>query len=359
MTLYLSDLWSVILEAAPFLLLGFFFAGIIKAFLNQAFIQKHLGANSKSAVFKAALFGVPMPLCSCGVLPAAISLRKEGASKGATTSFLISTPESGVDSIAVSYALLDPFLTVIRPIAAFITALSAGLLENFFPEKENPAAVEPQSSCCTLKVEEQISCCSTDAPKKIEKSSLTVRVKDGLNYAFSDLVDDIAYHLAIGLILAAAIQFFIPENFFESYLNDPILSMFVMLIVGIPMYICATASTPIAAALILKGLSPGAALVFLLAGPATNIASIFLLKSWLGMKTIIRMLTVVMVFALAFGFLTDAVYQALNFSAQSHIMANHSEHLFPHWFSIISGLALCLLIFKGIWNDRIKPRIAK
>lgn len=359
---YLQILWQVLLEAAPFLLLGFFFAGLIKAFLNQEIIQKHLGKSNFSSVFKAALFGIPLPLCSCGVLPAAISLRKEGAGKGPTTSFLISTPESGVDSVAVSYALLDPFLTIARPIAAFITALSAGLIENFFPEKKEEG--KPQYApmdCCTPKVEEPPapSCCSSkDEPPQAMLAPLSRRVKDGLSYAFKDLVDDISFHLAIGLLLAAAITFFVPDTFFETYLNDPVLSMFVMLLVGIPMYICATASTPVAAALILKGLSPGATLVFLLAGPATNIASLILLKTYLGVATLARMVTSVVLFSLAFGFLANVLYETLNLSAISHIMAAQETHLFPHIVSTISAALLVCLIAIGIYRDRIKPRMS-
>jgi hypothetical protein len=358
---YLNTLWQVLLEAAPFLLLGFFFAGIIKIFLDQKVIQKHLGKSNFVSVFKAALFGIPLPLCSCGVLPAAISLRKEGAGKGPTTAFLISTPESGVDSVAVSYALLDPFLTIARPIAAFITALSAGTLENFFPEKivEKKQEYAPMD-CCAPKVEETPSCCANEAAiSPAKQAPLSSRLKDGLSYAFKDLVDDISFHLAIGLMLAAAITFFLPENFFEQYLNDETLSMFVMLLVGIPMYICATASTPVAAALILKGLSPGAALVFLLAGPATNIASLVLLKSYLGAQTLARMLATVIVLSLGFGFLANFLYDALNLSAITHIMAKPETHLFPHWMSILSALILCYLIFVGIYRDRIKPRFSK
>lgn len=348
MTEFLAELWHIILEASPYLLFGFLFAGLIKAFINESYIQKHLGSESTASVFKASLFGIPLPLCSCGVVPTAVSLRKEGASKGATTSFLVSTPESGVDSIAISYALLDPILTVVRPVAAFVTAFFAGLFESRMTLR-NP---EPQP------VAEVKSCCSMHAHQATEtehKAPLGERMKDGIRYAFSDLSNDIALHLLIGLVMAAGISYMIPDSFFQTYLDDSIGSLLIMFIVGIPMYICATASTPIAAALILKGVSPGAALVFLMAGPATNLASIAVLQKSLGKKTILRLIASIAVFSLGFGYLTNLIYDWWAITPTVN-MAHHGHSMLPMEFQIVCGILMSALILIGIWNENIRPR---
>jgi len=356
---FLYALWGITKEAAPYLLLGLLFAAIIKTFLKDELIQKHIGENNWKAVLKSALFGVPLPLCSCGVIPTAISLRKQGASKGATSAFLISTPESGIDSISISYALLDPVLTVIRPLAGFITATIAGITETFFPDEKD--APKPITESPLIQIdglskpteEAHKSCCSTTP--KVKEKSLSERLKEGMRYSFIKLMGDISYTLAIGLVLATAITFFIPDSFFQMYLSDPILSMFIMLIIGIPMYICATASTPIAAALIMKGLSPGAAIVFLIAGPATNIASLSVLQKELGKATITRYLIIIAIMSLVFGFITDLIYQSFNLPIEmrsaSHV---HSCFLFCGFDTLLTCIFIGLLAF-GIWNEKIKP----
>ena len=385
---FLYELWNITQEAAPYLILGLLFAGIIKTFLKDEFIQKHLGENNFISVLKASLFGVPLPLCSCGVIPTAVSLRKQGASKSATTAFLISTPESGADSIAISYALLDPVLTVIRPVAGFVTAMIAGMIETFFPEEkmEEPEVKsccststeeikeeviepitnsgliqisgltkksEPAPSCCTVKEEPKIeSCCSTE--KSEPKESIFSRLKEGLRYSFVNLMEDIAYTLSIGLILAAAISYFIPETFFTQFLSNPFLSMIAMLLIGVPMYICATASTPIAAALIMKGLSPGAAIVFLIAGPATNLAALTVLRKILGASTVVRYLASIVIMSLVFGLITNFIYDAWNIPIV--MMSATAEHSWLHTSGVGTGLTFVFLIVlaSGLWNGKIK-----
>jgi hypothetical protein len=272
------EIWQTYSEAALYILFGLLVAGIIQAFINKETIAKHLGQKRAKSVILAALFGIPLPLCSCGVIPTAVSLRKNGASKGAVLSFLISTPETGVDSIAISYALLDPIMTVFRPVAAFITAVIAGILENIFG-KEDKGAIPQKTNIC-------LSCgCAGDEHHK--EHGIISRLKYGMRYAFSELLGDIAIWLAFGIIVAGAISYFVPASLVEGYLGNNWQAMLIMLLIGIPLYICATASTPIAAALIAKGMSPGVALVFLLAGPATNIARIFAVGKFLGKRSLI------------------------------------------------------------------------
>ncbi|NTV67185.1 MAG: permease, partial [Chlorobaculum sp.] len=177
--------WATLLDAAPFVLLGFFVAGLFKAFMSDDFIGTHLGGNGIGSILKASAIGVPIPLCSCGVLPAAAGLRKQGAGKGPVASFLISTPETGVDSIAISWALLDPVMTVVRPVAGFLTAVAAGVAVAFsekFGKSEAltlPSPAPQAASNCTS------SCCC--GHKKPEKQGVVERMKSGLAFAFGDL----------------------------------------------------------------------------------------------------------------------------------------------------------------------------
>jgi len=277
-------------------------------------------------------------------LPAAVSLQKQGANKGAVTAFLISTPESGVDSIAVTYALLDPILTVVRPVVAFITAAVAGILENFSSFKAaGKSAPAPNLSCPV-----DACCDGTDCEPEAHRShhSFWEKVYAGLGYSFTELWDDLAKWFFIGLVLAGMITAFIPDNFISQYLGTGFSSMLVMLAVGIPLYICATGSTPIAAALILKGISPGAALVFLLAGPATNITSLTVLVGILGKRATVIYLSTIAVFTVLFGMLVDQIYAILGVSAQATV--GQASEIVPVWMQTTGAVALILLSVKPI-----------
>jgi uncharacterized membrane protein YraQ (UPF0718 family) len=248
--------WAIFVESSVYLLFGTFVAGLIAVALPQEAITRHLGGGGLKGVAKAALFGIPLPLCSCGVIPAAVSLRRSGASRGSTLAFLISTPETGVDSVAITYALLDPLYTLFRPVAAFTTALVTGGLASLIEREEPPPA--PASEVCQV--------CENDTGDG-HTHSLAEKLGRAVRYGFGDLLGDIALWLVVGLVLAGLITALIPDSFFRTWVGSGIGSMVVMLALGMPIYICATASTPIAAAMIAKGLNPGAALVFLVAGP--------------------------------------------------------------------------------------------
>lgn len=293
----LAESWSVLAESAPYLLFGFFAAAVLHAFVSTDAVGRHLGGSKIGSVVKAALVGIPLPLCSCGVLPAAIGLRRKGASKGATLSFLVSTPETGVDSIALTYALLGPVFAIVRPVAAFITAVVAGVGENLWGKD-------------TLPPEAKLSC-GCEAPSLPPGTPLAQRLREGLRYAFVDLLGDLAPWLAVGFLLAGLIGVVVPDAFIATYLGQGWLPLLIMLAVGIPLYICATASTPIAAALLLKGLSPGAALVLLLAGPATNLAALSVLAGTLGVGTTARYLAAIAGTTLALGWLLDVTLPGL------------------------------------------------
>ncbi|RPJ18625.1 MAG: permease, partial [Desulfobacteraceae bacterium] len=239
----LESSWHMFLESSIYMLFGFFCAGLIYAYVKTEMIGKYLGKGKIRSVFLSALIGVPMPLCSCGVVPAAAGLKKQGANNGATLSFLISTPETGVDSIPLTYALMDPLMAVIRPVVAFISAVTAGLFENFTDKKissEQPASQTQVTGFCSI------------TPKSSRQKSNYItssKIFAGLKYAFIDLLGDIGKWFLAGIFIAGLISYYMPDNLIESYLGNNFLAMIVMLITGIPMYVCATSSTPIAAAL--------------------------------------------------------------------------------------------------------------
>lgn len=345
-TKILSESWHVLLDSSPYILFGILIAGALKMFLRPGVVAVHLGKGKVSSVLKAAFYGIPIPLCSCGVLPAAASLKKQGANKGATTAFLISTPESGVDSISISYALLDPILTIARPVAAFISASVAGILENttnksFESEKINPDLSCPVDGCCD----------GLDCPPEEHAKHHTLSAKAGeaIKFSFLDLWDDLAPWFFVGLIMAGMISTLVPPDLLVKYLGGGISSMFLALLVGIPMYICATASTPVAASLIMSGVSPGTALVFLLVGPATNMASLSVIYSILGKKTSVIYLVTVALVAVACGYSVDLIYGYWGISAQA-TMGKASE-MAPYWLQISSSILLIGFSIKPLYKS--------
>lgn len=338
--------WWILKEAAPYVLLGSLIAGILYIFVNHETIYKHFGKGKVRSVFLASLFGIPIPLCSCGVLPAAVSLRKQGATRGATLSFLISTPESGVDSIAVTYALIDPLMTVIRPLSAFISAVVAGLADNFTSGDKCESNLEKADISCKVD-----GCCNgIDCPIEIHRNHHTLyqKLKSSVKYSFGELFEDFALWFTIGIVAAGAITYLMPEQLMERYLGGGIHSMLIMLLAGIPMYICATASTPIAAALILSGVSPGAALVFLLAGPATNLASLSVVGSTLGKRSAAIYLSTIAVVSVSMGLLTDYLYTTFKISPMAY--TNKTSEFIGEPVKIAFALIVALLLALAIFN---------
>lgn len=290
------------------------------------------------------------------MLPAAASLRKQGANRGATSAFLISTPESGVDSIAVSYALLDPLLTVVRPVAAMMTAMVAGFTENLFFWEKSDKEIKVDRSCPVD------NCCDgVDCPDEQHRRHHSWREKlvAGLRFSYRDVWGDIAGWFFVGLFAAALITALVPDDLMARFLGGGIGSMLVMLVVGIPLYICATASTPVAAALILKGVSPGAALVFLLAGPATNMASIFVLNGILGKRGTAVYLVALSACAVLFGLAVDALYALLGMSAVASL--GEAGELLPEWIKLAAALLLLAFSVQPLWNaivSRLKKKVS-
>lgn len=359
---YIGELWFLLLEMAPWLLLGLIFAGLLKVYFPQKHIDKYLGKSDFKSSLNASLLGVPMPLCSCGVIPTAISFYKNGASKGATNSFLISTPQTGVDSIFATYSMLGWPFALLRPFVAFVTGVLGGVLTNFFI-KEKPA--KKASPFANFKIDTatlgktDATCnddsCGCNDPKVEDKRHSLVRAAD---YAFVELLQDISKWLIIGFLVAALISVALPDDFFSSFKGLGLLEILVVLAASIPIYICATGSIPIAAVLLMKGVSPGAALVFLMAGPATNVATIAVLGKTMGRKSLIIYLSTITGGAIVFGLLTNWLIPAdFILSKMLHIHGEGHEHeMLPHWLQLGSALFLVFSIAGGYFYSIIRKK---
>ncbi|MBN1671390.1 MAG: SO_0444 family Cu/Zn efflux transporter [Kiritimatiellae bacterium] len=339
MSTLLLEFWNALSEMAPYLLVGFALAGALSVLVPPDIVERHLGGRGLGSVFKASLFGVPLPLCSCGVIPVAASLRRHGASKGATTSFLLSTPQTGVDSIFVTLSLLGPVFAVFRPLAALVTGVVGGfLVDRIDPNGAVPATAEdPACGDCSL----------------LEGESRS-RLRRALRYGFVTLPRDIAKPILAGMTIAALIAAFIPDGFFGALIGSSFVAMLVMMAVGIPVYVCATASVPIAAALIAKGVSPGAALVFLMTGPATNAATLATIWKVLGRRTALIYLATVAVAALVFGALLDRVFTVTG------IPAAHASHwMMPYPVKAAAGAALLALLVAALLPRKRRLALAR
>ena len=338
----LSIFWNLVIESAPWLLVGYLLAGIIKQVIPSSWVEKQLAPPGFSSILKGALIGAPLPLCSCGVIPAALAIRKAGASKGATSSFMVATPETGVDSISFSYAVLGPIFAVVRPIGALISAIVAGVLVSAF-DREDPVIEENSQSCGN--------CCTDSQQGASQKESLGQRFLNAVRYGYGRMIQDTAKWLVIGLVAATFITALVPQSFFLQW-GDGLLAMLIMVIVGLPMYICATASTPVAASLLFAGISPGAALVFMLTGPATNIATMGVIKEQLGLRSLVAYLIGVIGTAIACGLILNELYQVLNLSLQLEI-TEHGQS-YPLWRQLAAVFLTSLV--ASVWFQPMLSR---
>jgi len=337
---FVMETTTIVCDTAPFLLVGFLLAGLLKVFIPERLVYRHLGSDRFKSVLLSSLYGVPVPLCSCSVIPTATSLRQAGASKGATASFLISTPETGVDSISVTYALLDPIMTVIRPVVAFVTAVMTGVSVNILVRRglDGPGAPPGLAS--------DEACCAAEGEAVVPaKPGLPDRLVAAVRYAFGPLFDDLTRVIIVGFVVSGLIATLLPEAFFTEIVPSGWPAMLLMLVVGAPLYICATASTPVAATLIAKGLDPGAALVFLLVGPATNVTTLLVVHRLLGRRILAIYLGCIAAAALAAGFLTDLLYDALNVDLTGVVAAALDEELGV--VQIVGGVIFLLLLLAS------------
>ena len=337
---FMEAFWELVMESAPWLLLGYFIAGLIKQVIPSIWIEKQLARPGLVSVVKGALIGAPLPLCSCGVIPTALAVRQAGASKGATASFLVATPETGVDSIAFSYAILGPVFAVARPIGALTSALVAGVFVNSLDSGQASEVVLEESGCCSSS--------AANSESNINKKSFLQRLISAIAYGYGRMIEDTAKWLLIGLVAAALMTTFIPESFFLQW-GDGLGAMLLMVIAGLPMYICATASTPVAAGLLFAGVSPGAALVFMLTGPATNIATMGVIKEQLGSRSLMAYLLSVIGAAIACGLLLNAIYDAFKWPLQ-YMNVSHGETT-TIWRQGLAVFLSCLVL--RVWIRRL------
>ncbi|WP_394176277.1 SO_0444 family Cu/Zn efflux transporter [Thalassotalea litorea] len=385
----LNNFITIINEASPWLLLGLIIAGLMKSMVPTQLLSQHLG-EGKLAIVKAAFIGAPLPLCSCGVIPVATQLHRSGASSPATSSFLVATPETGVDSVSVSYALLGPVMAIYRPIAAITSAIFTGFLvaqgtkhaeTSKDTQTQNPltpgkdkvqsasccvsresdtcssasasdrdiSLTPGQSSACASVVSESITpgCCdaATADAKNTDTPGIVVKVLIGIRYAFTQLLDDLIIWLLVGLVFATLIRTFLPADFLLQY-GSGLGAMMLMIVISVPMYICATASTPLAAGLIMAGISPGTALVFMMAGPATNISTLGVIRKEMGARVLLFYLTGIVISSVMFGLGLDfglAYYQINIFEQMSH-----SHELLPLWFASSCSVLLLVSAIKPL-----------
>lgn len=325
MLLFLREMWVLCLEMAPYLLLGMLVSGLISIFIDSSFIFKHIGQKNAGSVLKSTLFGIPLPLCSCGVIPVAATLRESGASKGATVSFLVSTPQTGVDSIFLTYGMLGPMFALFRPLAALASGFFSGIVINNFDHDMHHHLSE-----------------SDNDPKT--KDSLHKRIISGVKYGFLTLPADIVIPLTQGLVVAAAIAILIPPQFIaEHFSSSNLIQYTMMLAVSLPIYVCATASIPIAVVLMAKGITPGAAFIFLMAGPATNASSIAVIKNILGKRTLYHYLVLIAFTAISFGYILDNFLTITLPDMSSHT----HHHVMDDYGSIILSVIFLVILVNA------------
>ena len=394
-----STAWSMWVELAPWLCVGLIVAGLLKSVFPNSLVQKWLGGKRFSSTVKAALIGTPLPLCSCSVLPAAMQLHRSGASRGATVSFLIATPENGADSLSMSWGLLGPGMTLVRLAGALISSLIAGMLANLLEIREESARARrlknsassndllppplstglstgllnvieinsssaalpshpPTKTCCANDgpdaTDRETTCCSTE-PQHSSKGLLQ-SANAGIRYAFTRLLSDIAFWLVLGVVTAAVMHEWIPADALGHWGSGP-LTMLAILAISVPTYVCATASTPIASSLLAAGLSPGAVLVFLLAGPATNFSSAGIVRRELGNRALSAYLVGVIGVTFLLGMAVDWLLPTLGHSTILHVHQHEPflPQLIAFPLSVLLALRMLWLVASGLRKSRITP----
>lgn len=347
----MSEILALINEMSPYLLLGFFLAGLMHVYIPSDWYTKYLSAHNFRSVLLAALFGVPLPLCSCGVLPTAMSLRKEGASHGATVSFLIATPQTGVDSIIATYSLMGLPFAIVRPIVAFLTAIGGGWLVNKMAPSNLP--IRGEASEPNEDHEQPCGCGHCHCDETHSHHSFLSKMKEVFSYAFLEMMEDIGKWLVVGLVVAGLITVFVPDTFFAVFKDNSLLSMLLVLAIAIPMYICATGSIPIAVALMMKGLTPGAGLVLLMAGPACNVASILLIGRVLGRRTLITYLATIIAGSIGFGLIIDHLLPRSWFMPTLLSSDACCAEAHTGWFSLACTVLLGLLLLNAFIHSRL------
>ena len=367
MMTFIESYWDALVmmmaEMAPYLMLGFFIAGLLRTFVPHSLYSRHLAPRNMKSVVKAAALGIPLPLCSCGVIPTSVGLRKEGVSHGACTSFLIATPQTGVDSIAATYSLMGLPFAIVRPVAALFTAMFGGWLVNKYAREDEQvsaeAAMSGEHDHCDCGCDDHNhhhhhhdhhhdDFCSCSTEECSSKSTFWEKLKGALEYGFVEMLQDVGKWLVIGLLIAALITVAVPNHWLAALHEYKLLNMLIVLAVAIPMYVCATGSIPIAVSLMAKGLTPGAALVLLMAGPAVNSASILVIGKVFGKRTLSLYVLSIIIGAILFGLGIDYLLPQEWFAVSSVITeGGHCAHCLTAWDWFFLAL-LAILLFNAL-----------
>ncbi|MCR5180411.1 MAG: SO_0444 family Cu/Zn efflux transporter [Bacteroidaceae bacterium] len=351
---WLEEYWDALVmmtaEMAPYLLLGFLIAGLLRTFVPRTLYSKHLAPRNMKSVVKAAALGIPLPLCSCGVIPTAVGLRKEGASHGACTSFLIATPQTGVDSIAATYSLMGLPFAIVRPIAALFTAMFGGWLVNRYAREDEALSAASAKSGEHGHCDCESGHCHHEHQEQ-QPTSFWSKLTGALDYAYVEMMQDVGKWLIVGLLIAALITVAVPNEWLAALHEYKLLNMLIVLAIAIPMYVCATGSIPIAVSLMAKGLTPGAALVLLMAGPAVNSASMLVIGKVFGKRTLWLYIVSIVIGAMLFGLGIDYLLPQDWFAVQSAIAttAGHCAHSLSlmDWAWIV---LLVVLLINAFWQ---------
>ncbi len=340
----LKEIYRLYVEMAPYLFFGVLFVGVLNLVVNRDIISRHVGRNDFWSLAKAALLGIPLPLCSCGVIPTAAYMSKNGASSGSTVSFLISTPQTGIDSIFATYGMMGPLYAIYRPIAALFMGIFGGSAVKILSKDEKkPKETAPQA-------------CEID--DKPNKPTFIEKVKSSLKYSFVEFLDDIALHFVIGIIIAGFISYLIPKGYFlGTAASSGLLGMLIMIVAGAPMYICATASIPLAVSFMSAGFSPGAAFVFLAVGPATNAASFSVLVKTIGKRNSIIYVGSMIVSAIIAGLILDEIFKLIGTDPHEIVKHAHESSILTQEVKLIAGAIFLILILASIYRKYISGKI--
>lgn len=364
---FFESFYSLFIDMSPYLILGLLFVGLLHIMFSKSFIIKHIGKDNFMSVVKSSFIGVPLPLCSCGVVPTAVFMSKNGASKGAVISFLISTPQTGIDSIAATYGLLGWVFAIYRPLVAFVMGITGGLIVNIFSSKDSNISQDLEkfdkdhhnhddehNHGHSHEHTDTNSCDSCSHDHGDEKPNS--KIKQMFSYAFIEFLDDISLDFIVGLLVSALIGAFLPEDFFSAYnIGSGLPAMLLMIVIGIPMYICATTSIPIAVVMMMKGLSPGAAFVFLAVGPATNAASLSILFKTIGRKTVFIYLAVISIMALLSGYFLDYIFDITELNPLDMIKTGEASELLGYFSNVLAFIFL-ILISSSIYRKYFKKK---
>ncbi len=330
----INEIIAMFIEMSPYILLGLLFVGILNLYINKELIIKHTGGDNLWSILKTSLFGIPLPLCSCGVVPTSVYINKNGASDSSTVSFLTSTPQTGIDSIIATYGMMGPVFAVFRPFAALIMGIFSGIFVKLAVNKKKRNFISLDNL-------------SNDTNNKSNDKTFKEKLKKSTNYAFVEFLDDISVQFVIGVIIAGFIAYFLPADLISDLgIESGLLAMIIVMLIAAPMYVCATASIPIAVALMMKGFSPGVAFVFLSVGPATNAASLSILTNTLGKKTITIYLLSLMISAILMGYLLDFIFNYFNITPDLSAMHSHGSELSEYLMYAISVIFLIMLVFS-------------